>query len=637
VVVPGGLPLFDAPYNAENPPKYPPDGNLMDGTSIAQPNFITTDAMLDSLHYIFDNLLTDVEKVNFQSLMQKTVSASLQAAQTQAKAAAGTPIETAAQNAVVYLAVAEQLFAVDPVDQKLDPALAQQVQPLVQLVNAASGVETLAFLGSYKEDFSAYRPRGHYAGDPVLEHYFRGMVWLSHITFLVKDDAATQTAVLLTWALQNGVDSFANWQTVHDLLDYLIGPVDDLGPVEYGALVKDNFGADMKALADPAKLKAFKDAVANLPGPRINGLVNPGTTQDVSDQTRGFRFLGQRFTLDGLILQQLMYPYVGSDTNKRLLPLALDVASAMGSAVAYDLTKQAGATQYENYDTQMKALRAQVDSLTIEQWQQNTYSAWLWTLQPLLKRDAKTYPPLMQTRAWLLKDISTALASYTELKHDTVLYAKQPDAFGGGGAPLYSYGYVEPNPQVFERLSLVANATYDGLMTRLYPTYDSAGLIEAPTLSTDLAELGKFARQSASFALMAQKELAGQPLTDEDYYAIQFFGQSINERLRILNPSKDPLKPVALVTDIASNPSAGMVLQEGVGGLDYIYVVIPGPKGLQLARGAILSYYEFVGPVNSRLTDEEWRQRYSEGKLPPRPDWVKAYLSGPEVVPPPSR
>jgi hypothetical protein len=86
--------------------------------------------------------------------------------------------------------------------------------------------------------------------------------------------------------------------------------------------------------------------------------------------------------------------------------------------------------------------------------------------------------------------------------------------------------------------------------------------------------------------------------------------------------------PVALVTDVANNPGAQTVLQEGVGGVDYIYVVIPAPDGrLQIARGGVFSYYEFVNNINKRRTDEEWRALVASGSLPPRPSWVSSFMS----------
>jgi len=96
---------------------------------------------------------------------------------------------------------------------------------------------------------------------------------------------------------------------------------------------------------------------------------------------------------------------------------------------------------------------------------------------------------------------------------------------------------------------------------------------------------------------------------------------------------EDQANPVALVTDVATSAFLRLVLQEAVGGVDYIYVVIPGPYGLQLARGAVFSYYEFTNDIDKRMTDQEWRELVDKRQQPPRPEWVKAFLSGKEPPP----
>ena len=83
---------------------------------------------------------------------------------------------------------------------------------------------------------------------------------------------------------------------------------------------------------------------------------------------------------------------------------------------------------------------------------------------------------------------------------------------------------------------------------------------------------------------------------------------------------------MALVTDVASNPSAHSVLQEAVGQVDYVYVVAPASTGgWQLVRGGVFSLYEWIGDINQRMTDAEWRAQVAAGDLPPRPEWVSAF------------
>ena len=271
--------------------------------------------------------------------------------------------------------------------------------------------------------------------------------------------------------------------------------------------------------------------------------------------------------------------------------------------------------------------------LTEDDWLENVYSGWLWTLRPLWNRDPTAYPPMMNTEAWQRRDIQTGLASWTELKHDTVLYIKQPTGFGGGGPPLTSFGYVEPNPLVFARIAVVAAMMYRGL--------DERGMISAQWMDVETQDqrpvealrvstsaLYELAFQAANFAEIARKELAGEPLTEDDYWSIYLFWEYMYTLLRRLYQGEGEPDPVALVTDVANNPDVGMVLQEAVGGVDAIYVVVPVPSGgYQLVRGGVFSYYEWVGDINQRMTDAEWRAQVAAGDLPPRPAWVSAFYA----------
>jgi len=636
VVVPGGLDQFHPAYlDSDNWLTFP-QGVTWDGSEDAElpPGhafFITTDATLHALHFIFDNLLTDLEKASFYPLLtQNVVTPALQAAHAQTQAAAGTPLESPARSAELYLAVALELLAPGSAAPIIGAEAMGAVTPLVEMALAAQGQLDVPFLTGYQEDFSQYRPRGHY-DDPVLEQYFRGMMWLSRITFLAEDPQATQIALLLLRALRSSPEAVAGWTTLHETLTFLIGPVDDLGPPEYSEIAAAIYHPEdlpLDALADPERLATFQAALKALPGPRINGLILPDDTaaEDMSESGRGFRFLGQRFTLDGYVMGQLMYPYVGTRENPRLLPLGLDVAATVGGAeTPYFLAIQAGAGDFLNYDGQVLKLASELGVLGDQDWLENTYGAWLWTLKPLWGRDPAGYPPLMQTEAWLRKDLQTGLASWTELKHDTVLYAKQPSGLGGGGAPLTSFGYVEPNPLVFARIAVVAAMTYQGIVERGLAGIDPT---EYTGFQATLYQLRGLAYQSAQLAEIARKELAGEPRTEDEYWTIFGFGQYLWGLLVTLSTTPDNPDPVALVTDVASNPSANIVLQEAVGNVDYIYVVVSLPAGgWQLVRGGVFTYYEWIGDINQRMTDAEWRAQVAAGDLPPRPEWVSAFYA----------
>ena len=108
----------------------------------------------------------------------------------------------------------------------------------------------------------------------------------------------------------------------------------------------------------------------------------------------------------------------------------------MGSEEAYNILKEMGENEYANYDTQMAKVRTEISCL----------AGGFVDAKPVLVmavfvpaaaggRRMQRYPAFMRTQAWARKDIHTALGSWTELKHDTILYAKQVMAEMGGGGP----------------------------------------------------------------------------------------------------------------------------------------------------------------------------------------------------------
>ena len=155
---------------------------------------------------------------------------------------------------------------------------------------------------------------------------------------------------------------------------------------------------------------------------------------------------------------------MGDKSNPRLLPSALDLPAALGSDEALGILKDEGKTNYTNYDSQMEGLRTTIANSDDSIWTASLYSQWLYTLNPLLVTKGSGYPDFMQSEAWTRKNLQSYLGSYTELKHDTVLYSKQVMAeMGGGDVEKDDRGYVEPEPDVYARLANLTQATSDGL------------------------------------------------------------------------------------------------------------------------------------------------------------------------------
>ncbi len=84
-----------------------------------------------------------------------------------------------------------------------------------------------------------------------------------------------------------------------------------------------------------------------------------------------------------------------------------------------------GETQYACYSENMAKMNEYITGLDTDVWTQNLYWGWLHQLRPLLDERGNGYPIFMQNTAWMRKDLNTFLGSWTELKHDTILYTKQ--------------------------------------------------------------------------------------------------------------------------------------------------------------------------------------------------------------------
>jgi hypothetical protein len=105
--------------------------------------------------------------------------------------------------------------------------------------------------------------------------------------------------------------------------------------------------------------------------------------------------------------------------------------------------------------------------------------------------------------------------------------------------------------------------------------------------------------------------------------------------------NQDPFAPkfmeedpqAAVIADVATDPGSNeglIVLEEGVGRIQQIYVVVPilqadGTYFWEIARGGVFSYYEFAWPGDDRLTDEKWRTMLDDGSAPDVPAWTSSF------------
>ena len=263
-------------------------------------------------------------------------------------------------------------------------------------------------------------------------------------------------------------------------------------------------------------------------------------------------------------------------------------------------------------------MRGEMKATTRSTWQSNLYYGWLWSLQSINAPAPAGYPAFMRGPAWVDKSLVASLGSWTELRHDTILYAKQSDSeCGSEGAekePPTPKGYVEPNLEFWTRLKWLNDYTLQGLSSR--------GLLNAE-LKDKFSKLDDWLTFCRNITI---KELTGKKVTKEEYDQISMYGADLEELTLSFaggEVTSTTDNDMAIVADV--HTQTGMCLEEGTGRAGAIYVVVPIEGKLYLTRGATYTQYEFTWPATDRLTDEAWQKQLNTGKQPPLADWTKSF------------
>ncbi|AKB78097.1 dTDP-D-glucose 4,6-dehydratase [Methanosarcina horonobensis HB-1 = JCM 15518] len=640
------------------------------------PVFITTDSLLHLYHIQFDETLRQIEENEFYDTLWETDLALLEASVKEYNSASGEEKEAARRNAA-YFAVALSLLqpkfaqvqaADDPygfVDEALFPVnsvekyqfevpsyVKEEVEAELALIEAHEGfVSSPIFL--YEEDYSQYIPRGHYTRSEKLQNYFKAFMWHGRVSMLLKGeliksedpakDARIQTiqASLISSKLENSPSLLENWDKIYGITAFYVGFFDDLGPYEYMEVMDQVFGNGEREFNETA-IEELKTALAEYQGPKIYGgtgncVLQPPFTPEQADQclenTTGFRFMGQRFIPDSYVFSNLVGAYTGEYQGEkeepftfvisgagrpiRGFPRGLDIMALLGSERAVFWLDELNDSSYENYSVQYANIETEFSNFSAADWNRNLYWSWLYSLQPLLKDYGEGYPTFMQTDAWQDKELSTSLASWTELRHDTILYAKQSYTITETSMPMPPeekpvVGYVEPVPDFYARLLALTKMTNHGL--------DEMDVLDSGSKSR-LTELeGILSRLQA----ISEKELENEELTEEDYEFIKNFGDQLEG---VITDVDEKARKTTVVADVHTDGNTEVVLEEGVGYVDMLVVAYKLPDGrILLGAGPVMSYYEFKQPMEERLTDEKWREMLKENP-PERPEWSSSYIS----------
>jgi len=599
--------------------------------------FVTSDLFLHAHHLIFDRMLQDSEEKRLAPSVAKLAANVARVAENELKALPSAPaqVRDAVNYDLLYFSVAAKLF--DPQFVVASPVRGA-AEALVKSIESAGG--ELPSVTSSKfgdEDFTQYKVRGHYEKNDTLKRYFRGMMWFGRRNFLLSDKSLTLAAILIPGLVDKAQES-RTFDTIDHLLGYLVGPQDKYTLAGYRAMNKKIFGTEIPSASQVSakleeNLQAYSGAVTSgLPAPQIvSQQTGIGKTQEERlKMVVGFKFLGQRYTLDAFFLNQLSSPNVGSDDNPRNLPSALDVMMLLGSPAATAEQHQAQQQhKWANYEAQEQKLQGLAQQHLAKE--ATFYDEWLSAVNALyLPTGSKQFFTL--GKPWQYKNLNAGAASWTELKHDTILYAEQSMAEMGEGEefsippydPPRPKGYIEPNPEFFRRQGRAIDQMLDRLKRSEFITDEYLGKF------TSLRESARIAES------IAQKEVDGSNITAEEYARIENMANAFDREL-LLPQGAETIDDrsqlqMALVADIATDAVYGLVLEVGTGTPQRMIAAVKDAYGgTRLTVGYVYSWYEFAS--RKRWSDSEWKKViYSGGSEAKKengiaaPSWYSMFL-----------
>jgi len=606
------------------------------------PLYVSADALLETVHRSYDDILLAVEVRMLIPELRKL----LEGMRSRLESSTASAAERA--DADLYLTVALSLLegkTVEPVAG----AKSEQIEAIVEKATAASGTANLELFGVTRkdEDFSQFKPRGHYNREESLQGYFRALIWLGRVDLRLLETQTDGTqefhraqylAMLLLHELVGS--DLGSFQRIDTTIRTFVGESDYMVLAEVEKLLADLGGSDAARSADD--LTVAKAIVAGDYGSQqiaSHIMVNDGTVETLP-LNRSFALLGQRYIVDSHVFSEVVYDRLKA---KRMMPSPLDAAfAALGNSQALALNPDI--EQFKPLPGALARMRVLVDEHDASFWEANLYNSWLHALRALSPKGdlanpgAHGLPQVAGTEGWGRRLLNTQLGSWAELRHDTILYAKQ--SYTGSPACEFPDAYVDPYPEFFRALH-----NYAAAGSRVADLVAEVDMQFATNISQHFTLLGEV---TALLTDMAERELRGEPFTTEQL-------AMINRAVRVEKQREgcttvevpdgwyadlffDRSKSIEFeptIADVHTQPAneagatVGKVLHVGTGYPRMMVVTVDSCQATPRAyAGVVYAYHEQVTKDFERLTDEEWALRFRAGaERPSDVPWLESVLA----------
>lgn len=464
-------------------------------------------------------------------------------------------------------------------------------------VKNETGVYESKVLNKKDVNYAEFKPRGYYEQDEDMSNYFKAVQYIS-----MAGPTKEQWQELL------------NHKGVVDTLKKWIDSYQPFIPPSRQALLGYEQGA-------------------------------PQYVKHKPDSDEKYTLFPKAWGIDNEILDSVVFhsnwpeedQVMGKNGEWRLFPDLNELAYIFGNNYSKKILEEKGVLQeYPILDRIHKDL--------ITRWKEfmdgnisGVYNYWLLLISRQFS-GAKPDWPWLTEGLWATKQIQTGLASWTNLRHATVLVNQRGGAEAGeGGFFELIYvkpprGAVEPHPEAFQGLIIVFEELKSTFL-KIQGLMKNGDMENNELFKTGIVtRLDNVISNLKSFKTIAEKELNNEPLTDEEYELILYCGRAVEhdflifkgimmERYGLANPA-----PISKTVDIYGNYQTG-ILHSAIGLPLEWDLIVPYFGRRQIVKGGVYSLYSFVKP--DPISDKDWRSEIEGHELP---DWIKTFISENELT-----
>jgi hypothetical protein len=546
-----------------------------------------------------------------------------------------------------------------PFSKRTSEAIITELKRIYAAEEALPGLLGLSpAYASQSVDYTQFTPRGHYEKNSRNRAYFRAMIRLGQLGWKPGSETGAVDALNFALAMSYGGKKTATqrlqrtveapeipfqspleaWKRVMEVSCFFVGYPDAASYPEWRRLLLEKSGVSSftpDTCTDASVVERIRKASAHLAPsiPHFKSLFVPGSTETLC-------IFPQRFTIPWLITEELTYKQgvcedvpvlfsslwvaavVGNEYARWLVPKQVPLSLAglpAATAEGAPATGKGDPVPPDLLNHVTKAMPLRIEALARRlanepetAWFSSIGSSWMWLLSTLVSEYGKGYPLYMQGPLFSAKQLETQLGSYTELRHDTILYEKPNYAeMGDGGeeeppAPL-PRGFIEPNLPFWNEMIRVVAYIRNG--------FEKNGLF--PLDTEEYGALTRFSETLDRCAKLAEKVLRGKTLTEEEYEFLRLFPLDYMAAPADGYGSvvSDELFQSALIVDIQTvnlDPGAvvsSAILYQATAEPSVMLVLVGNENAPRVAVGMAYDHREFTAPHGRRLTDSLWKKR----------------------------